>query len=177
MRWEYVDIWVIMLTEMGDKMGKNNANQSLLTQKLQQIRLKHGISYADWAVKSGVPKSTLSRFLSSSLNMPNFPAVCAMLKCLGESIDAFYDSIDAKIDVPAEALKLDVPPADILGDIPVDIPEEKAEIQELIIRQTEELQRMKAEGHKKDLRIEMLEVRLETTKRIMEAIKALCEPK
>ena len=116
----------------------------------------------------------MGRFLGSSLNIPNFPAVCAMLKCLGESIDDFYASLDAKIDAPVEALKLDAVPVEIVGDIPVEVPEEKAAIQELVIRQTEELQRQKSIVNEKEAHIELLEARLEMTERILEAIKALC---
>lgn len=156
-------------------MGKNTHTQSLLTQRLNEVKHKHGnISHEAWSAKSGVPKSTLSRFLTSSLNMPNFPAVCAMLKCLGESIDGFYDSIDAKINVPADALKLDAVPVEIVGEIHVDVPETKLEIQERIIRQAEEIQRLKNENGEKDMQIEMLEVRLETLERLLEAVKALC---
>lgn len=100
-----------------------------------------------------------------------------MLKCLGESIDEFYDRIDAKIGAPVDALKLDAVPVGMVGDMPVDLPETKIEIQERIIVQAEEMQRLKAEGHEKDLQIEMLEVRLEMAERILESIKTLCEPK
>ena len=156
-------------------MGKNSHNQSLLTQRLNQIKHKHGdISYEAWAIKSGVPKSTLSRFLTSSLNMPNFPAVCAMLKCLGESIDEFYDSIDSKVESPVDALKLDAVPVEIVGDIHVEMPETKFEIQERIIRQAEEIQALKASEREKDMQIELLEVRLETMERTLEAINVLC---
>lgn len=149
--------------------------KSLLCIGLNRIKKKHGdITIKEWSKKSGVPESTLGRFLGSSLNIPNFPAVCAMLKCLGESIDDFYASLDAKIDAPVEALKLDAVPVEIVGDIPVEVPEEKAAIQELVIRQTEELQRQKAIVIEKDGHIELLEARLEMTERILEAIKALC---
>lgn len=159
-------------------MGKNNHSQSLLTQRLNQIKHKHGnISHEAWAQKSGVPKSTLSRFLTSSLNMPNFPAVCAMLKCLGESIDEFYDSIDEKIGVPADALQLGTVPVEIVGDIHVDMPETKLEIQERIIRQAEEIQRLKTVEHEKNMQLEILEMRLEIAERVLESIKALCESK
>lgn len=153
------------------------ANKSLIAQELKKIQEKHGITNKEWSSRSGVPSGSLSRFLGSSLNIPNFPAVCAMLKCLGESIDEFYDRIDAKIGAPADALKLDAVPVCMVGDMPVDLPETKIEIQERIIVQAEEMQRLKAEGHEKDLQIEMLEVRLEMAERILESIKALCEPK
>ena len=149
-------------------------NKNLIAQELKKIKEKYHITNEEWAKRSGVPVSTIARFMSSSLNIPNFPAVCAMLKCLGESIDEFYDRIDAKIGVPAEALKLDAVPVGVVGDIPVDMPETKVEIQERIIVQAEEMQRLKTEGHEKDLQIELLETRLEIMERTMEAIKSLC---
>lgn len=169
-------------------MGK-----SLLCMGLQRIKKKHGdITIKRWADLSGVPESTVARFLSASLNIPNFPAVCALLKCLGESIDEFYDSLDEKIDAPVEALKLDAVPVSVVGDIPLDVPESKAEIQERIIMQAEEMQSQKAIVREKDAQIELLEAKLEMTERVLEekertisnledisrrrleAIKALC---
>ena len=150
------------------------ANKNLLSQELKRIKEKHHITNEEWSKRSGVPVSSIARFLSSSLNIPNFPAVCAMLKCLGESIDEFYNRIDAKIGVPAEALKLDAVPVSVVGDIQVDMPETKVEIQERIIVQAEEMQRLKAVEREKDMQIEMLEARLEIYERTMEAIKVLC---
>lgn len=145
-------------------MGK-----SLLSLGLNRIKKKHGdISIKEWSEKSGVSESSVARFLSNSLNIPNFPAVCAMLKCLGESIDDFYASIDEKIDKPAEALKLDAVPVAVIGDIPVDLPESKAEIQERILVQTEAMQAQKAAMREKQTEIEMLELRLEMAERILE---------
>ena len=169
-------------------MGK-----SLLSMGLRRIKAKHGdITIHDWSVRSGVPESTIARFLSASLNIPNFPAVCAMLKCLGESIDEFYDHLDEKIDAPADALKLDAVPVSVIGDIPVDMPEDKAAIQERIIVQTEEVQQQRAIVREKDAEIALLEAKLEMTERVLvekertianledinrrrrDAIKALC---
>ena len=147
----------------------------MLCQGLKRIKKKHGdITIKEWSERSGVPESTLGRFLSSSLNIPNFPAVCAMLKCLGESIDDFYDGLDEKIGVPAEALKLDAVPVDVVGDIPVDMPEDKAAIQERIIMLAEEVQHQKALVCAKESEIETLVARLEMLERLLAAIKALC---
>ena len=85
-----------------------------------------------------------------------------------ESIDDFYASIDEKIDKPAEALKLDAVPVAVIGDIPVDMPESKAEIQERILVQTEAMQAQKAAMREKQTEIEMLELRLEMAERILE---------
>lgn len=140
---------------------------SILSLRLRQIKEKHGITIKEWAKLSGVPESTIARFLSSSLNIPNFPAVCAMLKCLGESIDEFYASLDAEIDTPADALKLDAVPVSVIGDVPVDVPEDKASIQERIIVQAEEVQQQKAYVREKEIQIELLEAKLEMTESIL----------
>jgi transcriptional regulator with XRE-family HTH domain len=150
------------------------ANKNLLSQELKRIKEKHHITNEEWSKRSGVPVSSIARFLSSSLNIPNFPAVCAMLKCLGESIDEFYNRLDEKIEVPAEALRLDAVPVGVVGDIPVDIPETKIEIQERIIVQAEEMQRLKTAVHEKDMQIEILEARLDISDRTLEAIRHLC---
>ena len=142
---------------------------SLLSLGLKRIKKKHGdISIKEWAAKSGVSESSVARFLSSSLNIPNFPAVCAMLKCLGESIDDFYNSLDEKIDKPSEALKLDAVPVAVIGDIPVELPETKAEIQERILVQAEAMQAQNAAMREKQNEIEMLELRLEMAERLLE---------
>ena len=149
-------------------------SKNLIAVELKRIKEKHHITNEEWSRRSGVPVGTIARFLSSSLNIPNFPAICAMLKCLGESIDEFYARIDEKIGAPAEALKLDAVPVSVVGDIPVDMPETKLEIQERIIVQAEEMQRLKAAEREKDMQIEMLEARLEIAERKIEAIKVLC---
>ena len=144
------------------------ANKSLLTQSLKRIKDLHGLTIESWAEKSSVPESTVARYLSSSLNIPNFPYVCAMLKSVGESIDEFYDSIDAKIGVPVEALKLDAVPPAIVGDVVVDLPESTAAITERIIVQTEDLQAQRAIVREKDATIELLEAKLEMMERLLE---------
>ena len=144
------------------------SGKNLVAQGLKRIKEKHGITIEEWAKKSGVPDGSIARFLSSSLNMPNFPYVCAMLKCLGESIDEFYDSIDAKTDTPAEALKLDAVPPAVVGSMPIDVPEAKAAIQERIIVQAEAMQAQQAAARESAATIELLEAKLEMTERIVE---------
>ena len=144
------------------------SNKSLLTQSLKRIKEKHGLTIETWAAKANVPESTVARYLSSSLNIPNFPYVCSMLKAVGESIDTFYDSIDRKIDEPAEALKLDAVPTAIVGDVVLDMPENKAAMQERLIIQAEDVQAQKAIIREKDATISLLEAKLEMMERLME---------
>ena len=149
-------------------------SKNLIAQELKKIKEKYHLTNEEWSKRSGVPVSSIARFLSSSLNIPNFPAVCAMLKCLGESIDEFYSHIDAKISTPAEALKLNSVPSDIANSLSMDIPETKAEAQERIISQAEEMQRLMALEREKNMEIEMLEIRVNGYERIMQAIASLC---
>ena len=142
--------------------------KNLIAQELQKIKDKHGITIEEWSARSGVPSGTIARYLSSSLNMPNFPYVCALLKCLGESIDAFYAAIENKIDVPAQALKLDAIPPAVVGDIPVDTPETKVAIQERIIVQTEVMQQQMVLVRDREATIGLLEAKLDMIERVVE---------
>ena len=143
-------------------------SKSLLTQSLKKVKERHGLTIESWAAKANVPESTVARYLSSSLNIPNFPYVCAMLKAVGESIDTFYDGIDKKIDEPVDALKLDAVPAAIVGDVVMDTPETTAAMQERIIVQTEDLQATKATIREKDATISLLEAKLEMMEKLLE---------
>lgn len=143
-------------------------SKSVLTQSLKRIKEKHGLTIETWATKANVPESTVARYLSSSLNIPNFPYVCSMLKAVGESIDTFYDSIDKKIDEPVDALKLDAVPAAIVGDVVMDMPETAVDMKERIIVQTEDLQAQKAAMREKDAAISLLEAKLEMMERLLE---------
>ena len=143
-------------------------DRNLIAIALKKIKDKHGITIEEWSARSGVPAGTIARYLSTSLNIPNFPYVCALLRCLGESIDAFFDSIDKKIDAPADALKLDAVPPAVVGDMPVDTPETKAVMQERIIVQTEAMVELRGIVREKDSTIELLEAKLEMCERIIE---------
>lgn len=143
-------------------------NKNLIAIELKKIKEKHHITNEEWSKRSGVPVGTIARFLSASLNIPNFPAVCALLVCLGESIDEFYAKIAAKVDTPAEALKLDAVPVAVIDGVSVEVPEVKAELQERILVQTEVVQQQKAIVREKDAQIELLEAKLEMTERVLE---------
>lgn len=145
-----------------------NSNKSLLAQSLKRIKEKHGLTIEAWASMANVPESSVARYLSSSLNIPNFPYVCALLKSVDESIDAFYDSIDKKIDVPVEALKLDAVPTAIVGNVVVDMPETTADFKERILVQTEDLQALKSQIRELESTIGLLEAKLEMMERLFE---------
>lgn len=144
-------------------------DKNLITQALKNLKCKHNVTTKEWAALSGVPESTIARYLSCSLNIPNFPYVCALIKCFpGESIDDFFEAIDRKIDAPSDALKLDAVPPAIVGDIVIDSPEMKATLQERILIQTEAIVELKGILHEKEAAIDLLEAKLEMVERIVE---------
>lgn len=145
----------------------NKAKKSIIAQALTDVRQRHNITHEQWVEKSKVPISSINRFTSSSLTMPNFPYVCAMLTCLDESIDEFWANIAKKISKPSDALKLDSVPV-CIGDIPIDMPETKAAVQERIIIQAEAMTEQRALLQEKEAEIELLNARLEMYERILE---------
>ena len=146
-----------------------NCNKSLIAQGLKRIKEKHHLTIEAWAKMANIPESTVARYLSSSLNIPNFPYVCALLKCVNEPIDAFYDSIDQKTDAPVEALKLDAVPAAVVGDVVIDTPEAAADIQERIIVQAENMKALQTIIREKEAAINLLETKMEMMERMLEA--------
>ena len=153
-------------------------NKNIIAVELKKIKEKYNLTNESWSKRSGVPMGTISRFLcEKSLNAPNYPAMGALLRCVGESLDEFYDRITVKTDVPADVLKLDVVPVGVVDGTQVDVPEAKKEIQERIILQAEEIQKLKAESSEKDMQIEVMEIRLLTMERTLEAISALAAAK
>lgn len=152
-----------------------SSNKSLIAQELRKIKDAHGITNEAWAAKAGIPLSTLNRYLSSSLNIPNFPYTCALLRVLDEPIGEFYDHIAGKISTPVEALKLDAVPTAVIGDFQMDVPENKAAVQERIIVQAEEMQAQMATIREKESQIELLETRIEMYERLLEEKERILE--
>lgn len=151
-------------------------SKSLITQELRKIKEAKGLTNEGWAKLAGITVSSVNRYLSSSLNVQNFPFTCAMLRAADVSIDEFYDRIASMIDVPADALKLDtIPAAEVIGCISIDTPESKAAVQERIIVQTEEMQAQQARLREKDAQIELLEARLEMYERLLEEKERLID--
>lgn len=143
-------------------------DKNLISQGLKRLKDKYNVTTEEWSNMSGVPSGTIARYLSRSLNIPNFPYVCALIKCFPkESIDAFFDSINQKIDTPTDALKLDAVPPAIVGGMPVDTPETKATIQERILVQTEAMVELQGQVREKKSAIELLEAKLDMCERIL----------
>lgn len=150
-------------------------NKNIIALEFKKIKEKYNLTNESWSKKCGVPVGTIGRYLSAkSVNLPTYLHTCAMLRCVNESADDFYDRVTAQTGVPAEVLKLGVVPTGVVDELPLEVPEAKKEIQERIILQAEEIQRLRTESNEKDMQIELLEVRLETMERVLEAVKALC---
>lgn len=151
------------------------SNKNVIAMGLRRIKEKYGLTNESWSKISNVPVSTIARYLStSSLNMPTFVHLCAMLRSVGESIEEFYDLIIGSVNAPSDALKLAAVTVGVLDKGMLDVPEAKGEMQERLILQTEEMQRMKSMEQEKDMQIEVLQARLEMAERILESIKTLC---
>lgn len=151
-------------------------NKNLIALELKRIKEKYHMTNESWSKKSGVPVGTIARYLSgSSTNIPNVITLGAMIRCFeGESLDDFYDCITAKSNVPADVLKIGVVPSEVADAVQVEVPEVKVEIQERIILQAEEIQKLKANEREKDMQIEVLEIRIGSYERTLDAIKTLC---
>lgn len=151
------------------------SNKNVIAMGLRRIKEKYGLTNESWSKISNVPVSTIARYLStSSLNMPTFVHLCAMLRSVGESIEEFYDLIIGSVNAPSDALKLAAVTVGVLDKGMLDAPEAKGEMQERLILQTEEMQRLKSMEQEKDMQIEVLQARLEMVERILESIKTLC---
>ena len=153
-------------------------NKNIIAVELKKIKEKYNLTNEAWSKKSGVPVGTISRYLcAKSLNMPTYPTMLALLSCLDESSDEFYKRITEKTNAPDDLLKLGAASIGVSEEIHTDIPEMKKEIQERIILQAEEIQKLKAEGAEKDMQIEVMEIRLLSMERTLEAISALAVAK
>lgn len=143
------------------------SNRNIIAQELKKIKDKHGVTTEEWSEVSSVPPSTINRYISASVSIQNFPYTCSMLVGLGEPIEPFFRLIVSKAKTPADALKLDTVPVAI-GDIPMDVPASKVEVQERIIVQAEEVQTQKALVRERDATIELLEAKLDMLERVLE---------
>lgn len=68
---------------------------------------KHGFTNQSLADASGVPKGTISGIRSGQIQNPGFDAVCAMMKAMGESVDALIGLTPPPMPVDEEKLTAD----------------------------------------------------------------------
>lgn len=82
-----------------------------ISNELDHIKEKHGLTNEKWSQVSRVPLGTLNRYLSYNSGIPSYPYICAMLHSIGESSDAFYKKICSMVGSPAGMVNLTLPPA------------------------------------------------------------------
>lgn len=70
---------------------EQNSVQSL-GNRLNELRLRNKMTYAQWAELSKIPEGTIKSILSGGTVNPGFETVCAMLLALNVSIDEFYSN-------------------------------------------------------------------------------------
>lgn len=68
---------------------------------------KHGFTNQSLADASGVPKGTVAGIRSGQIQNPSFDAVCAMMKAMGESVDALVGITPPPVPVDEEKLTAD----------------------------------------------------------------------
>lgn len=68
---------------------------------------KHGFTNQSLSDASGVPKGTISGIRSGQLPNPSFDAVCAMMKAMGESVDALVGISPPPVPVDEDKLTQD----------------------------------------------------------------------
>lgn len=78
-----------------------------LSGKLNNLRAKHGLTYQQLADLSEVPVGTVKAIMSGSTTSPGFDTVCALMKAMGESVDAMVGIAPPEITVDEEKLTED----------------------------------------------------------------------
>lgn len=68
---------------------------------------KHGYTNQSLADASGVPKGTIAGIRSGQIQSPSFDAVCAIMKAMGESVDALVGIAPPPVPVDEEKLTED----------------------------------------------------------------------
>ena len=71
--------------------------RNIVSRELNRLKDKHGLTQKTWADRSGVPIGTISRYLGYNVGVPNFAHICAMLSCIGESVDIFYSAVNGAV--------------------------------------------------------------------------------
>lgn len=134
--------------------GRNMGNKkNVVCQELNRIKEKHGLTNESWANLSGVPKGTVNRYLSYNSGIPNYAYVCAMLKCVGESIDEFDRGISSAGALPADLASAPAAEAELKSD-PLYDPTLVPSMQERIAEQSEKLQELQGLVQDHDMQLQ-----------------------
>lgn len=137
----------------GSEVRNMGNKKNVVSQELNRIKEKHGLTNESWANLSGVPKGTVNRYLSYNAGIPNYVYVCAMLKCVGESIDEFDRVISSAGASPAELVSAPTAEAELRSDVLRD-PTLVPSMQERIAEQSEKLQELQGLVHAHDMQLQ-----------------------
>lgn len=90
-----------------------------LGNRLNSLRSAHNLTYQQLSDASGVPVGTVKSILTGVTASPGFEPVCAMVRAMGESIDAFYAGASPEPSADAQKLADDHNLLPLRGDIRV----------------------------------------------------------
>lgn len=60
------------------------------TDKMKELKAKHGLTYAQWSEMSGVPEGTIKSICAGTTENASFSIMCDLIASLNESIDEVY---------------------------------------------------------------------------------------
>ena len=75
--------------------------------QLGALMEKHGFTNQSLSDASGVPAGTISGIRSGQIANPGFEAVCAMMRAMGESVDALMGIVPTRAPIDEEKLTAD----------------------------------------------------------------------
>ena len=136
--------------------------RNIISQELNRIKDRHGLTHESWAQKSSVPVGTISRYLGYNCGVPNYMHLCAMLDCVGEDIQAFY-----RLIIGAAEHAPDVPAA-VPQSIPIDPQKDVTllrSMQERVTEQGETMLSYLSEIHEQDAQLRELRVEMRATEK------------
>lgn len=138
--------------------------RNIVSQQLNRIKEKHGLTHKSWAESSGVPLGTISRYLGYNVGVPNFAHIGAMLGCIGESVDEFY----AVVNGAAQSAGAD--PASSAAAAKID-PQQDAGVlrsmQERVAEQSEVILEHMATIHEQDAQLRELRAEMRSLEKII----------
>ena len=78
------------------------------SERMQELRKKHGLTYNQWSEMSDVPEGTIKSICAGTTENASFDIMCRLITSLNESVDEFYYGRPASVDT--EEIHKDTPP-------------------------------------------------------------------
>ena len=78
------------------------------TDKMTELKAKHGLTYAQWSEMSGVPEGTIKSICAGTTENASFSIMCDLIASLNESIDEVYHGRPTALG--SEEVKKDLAP-------------------------------------------------------------------